>query len=91
VDIYPINYPNSYNIFYLKNLPSRSSIDKFNHRIFPNRNFFEVIAPYSNYKHLREEEETLKYLLLKDLVGEVKIYIYRKSEKESDERTDLML
>jgi hypothetical protein len=91
VDIYPINHPFSYNLFYLKNVPPRNIIDKFNQRIFPGKNFLEVVAPYSSYKLAREEEETLKYLLLKDIVGEVRIHIYRKCEREGESGEDLML
>jgi hypothetical protein len=91
VDIYPISHPYSYNLFYLRNIPPRNIIDKFNQRIFPGKNFLEVATPYSNYKLARDEEETLKYLLLKELVGEVKIHIYRKCEKEGEEGSDLML
>jgi hypothetical protein len=91
VQIYPINPPASYNLFALRCLPPRSSIDKFNQRIFPGRNFLEVIAPYSGYKLAREEEETLKYLLLKEVVGEVSIYIYRKCAEGEAEGADPML
>ena len=59
-------------------MPSRALIEKFNQRIFPGKSFLEVALPYSNYKLAREEEETLKYLLLKELVGEVRIHVYRK-------------
>ena len=39
-----------------------------------------MVSPYSRYKLAKEEEETLKYLLLKEVVGEVRILIYRKWE-----------
>ena len=64
VDIYPIKYPFSYNIFALKELPIKHLVDKFN-RIFPNKNCIDTISSYSKYKVVREQEETIIYLLLK--------------------------
>ena len=37
VDIYPINYPFSYNLFSLRDLPQKHIADKFN-RLFPHKN-----------------------------------------------------
>jgi hypothetical protein len=49
VDIYPINHPSSYNLCILKDLPSKSLIDKFNNRIFPGKNLIEILNVYSKY------------------------------------------
>ena len=71
VSIYPIDHPYSYNLFYLRDLPGRSLIEKFNTQIFKGKNFMEIVYGYSKYKLAFEEEETLKYLLLKGIVSEV--------------------
>lgn len=86
-------HPKSYNLFYLRDLPQKSLIEKFNHKIFPGKNFLEVIKDYSKYKLALEEEETLKYLLIKGIVREVKIFIYRKfnSGKEELEETESLI
>jgi hypothetical protein len=69
VDIYPINHPHSYNLYYLKQIPSRQSILKINQRIFPGKNCLEMLSAYSKYKIIKDEEEALKYFLSKDIVG----------------------
>jgi len=38
----------------------------------------EVVNSYSKYNLALSEEETLKYLILKGIVAEVEIFIYRK-------------
>ena len=70
VQVYPINHPATYNLFALRSLPPRSAVDKFQ-QIFPARKFLEVVPAYSGFKMTREEEETLKYLLVKEVVAEL--------------------
>ena len=47
-------------------------------QIFKGKNFLDVVNEYSKYKLAFQEEETLKYLLLKGIVSEVEVYIYKK-------------
>lgn len=84
VEIYPINGSFAYNIFTLIDLPSWEFIDKFNVRIFPGSNFIKCANMYSNYKPFRDEDDCLKYLLVKEVIKEVKIYVYRKCFVESE-------